>query len=287
MKKILSLAAITIVALQTSSAQQHAHLYIGATNTAQNTPLYFQNGADFETASSYIKTLTLTTLLFTNQSTGGITTNSLYSGNITFTVLAATLGRGGPVPDAPALGSTIYAQIVSVDGPPGGAFSFWDTGATNPTITLASGTTGTNTFRLSENDGSPDSDPYGHIHGRRFTVRTNTPGIYTVGFRAFDVSSNGTGGGPIHAPSGILKFYFQTGINIASIKKTGTLAAVTFGTLSNSVANPTYRLEYNDSLGNTNWTEIGSAAGSDTLRTLDDTSATNPQRFYRIKVTTP
>jgi hypothetical protein len=114
-------------------------------------------------------------------------------------VLAATAGYEGPVPGAPALGALIFAQIVSVEGPVGGAFAFWDTGATSPTISVPVGSANTNLHRISENDGSPGSDPYGHIHGQQLTA--TRPGLYTVAFRAFDLSTNGAGGGPIHLPS--------------------------------------------------------------------------------------
>lgn len=64
-------------------------------------------------------------------------------------------------------------------------------------------------FPLSESDGSPESDPYGHIHGRRFTA--TKPGVYTAWFRAFDTSVNGANGGPIHAPSEALPIRFLAG----------------------------------------------------------------------------
>ena len=126
--------------------------------TNQDAQLIF---AALQNDSDYVKTLT--------PSTSG-TYAGYYNGNITLTALAATPAHLGPVSNAPALGSWIFAQLVYVDGPPGGAFAFWDTGATNPTISLLTGTTGTNTWLLSENGGLPGTDPYGHIHGRRFTA---------------------------------------------------------------------------------------------------------------------
>ena len=269
----LLLAAGIAASTQTAFSQAHGHLDIGAVGTNQNDPLNFNNGAIFSTNTGYIKTLT-----FTNS---GIYAG-YYQGNITLTGLAATPAHSGPIPGASAPGSMIYAQIVSVAGPAGGAFGFWETGATAPTISLFSGTTGTNTYKVSENDGSAGSDPYGHYHGRKFTA--TVPGIYLVGFRALDFSTNGVGGGPIHAPSDVLKFYFQAGINIASITKSGNISSVEFGSMAGQIFN----LEYSSSLTNLNWTAIGEAvAGNDSLQTLTDNDATDSQRFYRIKATTP
>src|SRR5262245_22170872 len=130
------LTAIGIAAyLEQSQGADHAHLNAGALGTTNGTPLYFANAADFITASHYVKTLTYT---------NGGTYAGYYQGNVTLTALPATSANAGPDPAAPALGSYVHAQLVSVEGPAGGAFSFWDTGATNPTISLLSGQTGTN-----------------------------------------------------------------------------------------------------------------------------------------------
>ncbi|MDB6111324.1 MAG: hypothetical protein JWR69_3074 [Pedosphaera sp.] len=261
-----------VTSADTTFGQTHGHLNVGAVGINQGDQLTFDNGPIFQTNTGYIMTLT-----YTNGGTYG----GYYQGNITLTALAATPAFGGPVPNAPALGSQIYAQIVSVDGPAGGAFGFWDAGATNPTISLACGTTGTNAYILSQNDGSPGSDPYGHIHGRRFTA--TKPGIYLVSFRAVDRSTNGANGGPIHSPSEVLKFYFQAGINIASVAPADGTAAVTFG----AAANSTYYLEYATNLSVGGWSSAASTSGNDALQTLIDETATDTERFYRIRVTTP
>jgi hypothetical protein len=267
------LAAIGIAAFaQIASAQDHGHLNVGALGTNQGDQLFFANGADFSTDSRYIKTLTFTNA---GQYAG------YFQQNITLTVLPATLDRSGPDPDAPALGSYIFAQIAAVEGPSGGAFQFWEKNAVVPTISVPSGGTSTNFFVLSENADAPDSDPFGHIHNRRFTA--TKPGIYTVSFRAFDLSTNGANGGPIHTPSDILKMYFQAGINITSVTRNSGSADVTIGT----AAKQTFYLESNNDLSSTNWLTIGSVAGNDSLQTITDFSATNAIGFYRVRVTTP
>ena len=211
--KYMSLTPLTLaLALVVTSptfllGQSHGHFNVGALSTQQNSPLFFANEADFAPESSYVKTL-----LYTNTDRYA----GYYQGNITLTALAQTAAHAGPELGAPALGSFIHASIVSVQGPPDGVFSFWESGATRPTYSLASGRTGTNLWRLSENEGLHGTDPFGHIHGRRFTA--TRPGIYTVGFQAFDLSTNGANGGPIHLPSTIASISFQAGINIESIE---------------------------------------------------------------------
>jgi surface-anchored protein len=70
-------------------------------------------------------------------------------------------------------------EFVSVTGPPGGSFSFWEAGATQTTWTRTTG--------WSSAPGSGPSFPVivngdGHVHGRCFTM--DKPGTYTVTFRA-------------------------------------------------------------------------------------------------------
>jgi hypothetical protein len=267
-----SIIAMNLVMLaKCAVAQDHGHLNVGALDTNQNAQLIFDNGSVFATSVDYVKTL--------DYATSG-TYAGYYQGNITVTVLAATPAHLGPVSNAPALGSWIFAQLIAVDGPTGGAFAFWDAGATAPTISLLTGTTGTNTWRLSENDGSPGTDPYGHIHGRRFTA--TKPGIYTVSFRAFDFSANGVGGGPIHTPSTILKIYFQAGVNIKSIAPDADHTHVTFG----ARAGYSWQVFGATTLNPPDWQAIAAPVTGDDYfhEVLDDTAVTG-SRFYWIKGT--
>ena len=273
-KQFLSVVLILCYAPLTPRAwaQDHGHLNIGAAGTNQNDQLTFDNGRDFAASANYVKTLDFT-------ATG--TYAGYFQGNITFTVLAATPAHLGPVPNAPALGSRMFAQLVSVEGPAGGAFGFWDTGATVPTISLTAGTTGTNLFRVSENDGSPGTDPYGHIHGRRFTA--TRPGIYTVGFRAFDFSANGIGGGPIHTSSEMLKVHFQAGVQIKGIQPEVDRTRVIFGARVGFV----WQVEAADSFpASTNWQSIGAPLlGDDYFHEVQDDYLVNGSRFYRVNGT--
>src|SRR5688572_30712367 len=196
--KITLTSTLTILFSAQLQAQDHGHLRIAAHGTNQDAQLYFFNYTDFASTSSYVKTL-----VFTN----GGRYAGYFNQNITLTVQAATPAYGGPETDAPAFGSYVRAAILSVKGPAGGEFAFWESGATNPTLSLVSGGTGTNSYNVTQTDGTPGADPFGHVHGRRFTA--TKPGIYTVAFQAFDASTNGLNGGPIHAPSAIIEVSFQ------------------------------------------------------------------------------
>ena len=74
-------------------------------------------------------------------------------------------------------------QLLSVTGPAGAAFAFWEAGATAPTWTRPAGWTASGgdypDFVTYE-----DESGVGHIHGRLFTA--THPGTYTVNFRAVD-----------------------------------------------------------------------------------------------------
>src|ERR1043165_1241633 len=257
------------------NAQDHGHLNVGAESQLPGSKLIFANGADFATNSGYIKTLT-----FTN----GTVYAGYFQGNTTLTVLPATAAFAGPDPQAPALGAYIFAQLVSLEGPPGGEFGFWDTGATSPTITIKSGETGgTNLWRLTEADGSPDTDPYGHIHGRRWTL--TKPGIYKLGLRVVDLSTNGPAGGPIHTPSDILYTYAQAGVNIVWIEPHTNTTHVRF----TAPLGTNWQVETSDSLTtDAIWTAVGDPViGADAIREVADESPVVGNRFYRLKGTAP
>jgi hypothetical protein len=264
---IILLSLIVALAVQ---SQDHGHINIGSTGINQNDPLIFDNAAIFETATNYVKTLTLAT-------SGAYA--GYYQGSIAFTGLAATEPHAGPVANAAALGSQLHAQLVAVTGPAGGVFSLWDTGATNPTISLTAGSTGTNTWIISENDGSPGSDPYGHIHGRRFTA--TKPGIYTVSFRAVDFSTNGPGGTPIHTPSAVMQVYFQAGVNIKSIKPDVEHTYITFA----APLGKSWVVEASSSVeSNAVWTTIGvPVVGDDYFHEITDDEPVTGNRFYRTR----
>ncbi len=193
---------LLLLAGQTALAQ-HGHLNVGAVGTAQGDALNFANGAIFAESSGYVRAMPLAT---TGARVG------YYSGSITLTALPATVANGGPAASAPALGSFIQYGIVSVTGPAGGQFAFWDGGATAPTLSYTVGYSSVAPTLIPLSDasigaGTAGADPFGHLHGRNFTV--TIPGEYSVGFQAFDTSVNGTGGGSIHSASPVLTVKFS------------------------------------------------------------------------------
>lgn len=271
--KLALVACAALLQLAPVQAQDHGHLNIGAKSQTQDAKLTFDNGADFTTGSLYVKTLTFST-------TGKYA--KFYNGNITLTALHATDAFGEAVVGGPAPGALIQAEIVSVQGPPGGFFQFWETNSTTaPTVVIPSGTTRAG-FRFDIGEaalgaGQPGGDPFGHIHGRRFSV--SKPGLYAVGFRAFDVSVNGTAGGPIHTPSDVLTVYFQGDVNIAHVVPDVDHTHITFGALLGY----NWQVQAKDSLSDPQWTPVGAPVpGNDKLVEIEDERAVGASRFYRV-----
>ena len=261
----LTLTAALVLGVQPTLRAQHGHLNAGAAGTNQNERVIWANGADFIASSGYVKTLN-----FTNAGRFA----GYYEGGITPTALPATLEHDGPDPNASALGSYLQFRMSCLEGPPGGAFGFWESGTTSPSISLAPGQASTNLWRLSENDGSAGADPFGHVHGRRFTA--TKPGIYKVGFTALDTSTNGTGGGAIHTPSEELPIWFQAGVSIQSVQPEASQVRVRFG----ATAGFNWSVQYASDLTNT-WESTAPITGSDTF--IDSLLPPLGQRgFYRL-----
>lgn len=254
---------------------QHIHVNAGAMSTVQDAQLYFPNGYVYDTNAGYD-----VYLAFTNS---GSFSNLYQGAGITFTALATTSDNGGPAFGHAADGAFLQLEFVSVSGPPGGAFGVWSQDAANPgshnlMFTLPVGTgQGTNLLALSENDGSPGADPYGHIHGRTFTA--TRPGLYTLGCRILDTSTNGAGDGPIHTPSALYYFYFQAGPTISSWAMNSESFAVTFGT----TLGKNYYVESTPDLGQGNWTAFaGPIAGNNHLQTVA-TNFAGASLFFRLR----
>jgi hypothetical protein len=266
---ILLAAAIPGAAL----AQDHGHLNVGAVSREPGSKLAFDNAADFSIESQYVKTLTFA-------SVGQYA--SLYEGNITLTALHSLDPFGDPVPGGPLPGAFIVAEIVSVDGPAGGAFQFWETNsAAAPAVSIPSGSTNVNfRFELSEaalGAGEPGGDPFGHIHGRRFTA--TAPGIYTVSFRAMDTSKNGENGGALHSPSDVLSVHFEAGVNMAKAARENGQTRITFA----APASYSWQLQRAASLPASQWTDVADPViGNDTFVEMIDDPPEVSKSFYRI-----
>nr|AGW45557.1 host specificity protein [uncultured bacterium Lac161] len=270
-------AALAVAALARVfdvSAQDHGHLYISAQSQQGGAQLYFDNGGIFDLASGYVKTL----LFNTNAASRYV---SRYDGNITITPRSTNTLRGADYgPNAAAPGSVIYCQITRVDGPLGGAFEFWENTGSEPALSIPVGNGPTNLVKFSQSTGAPGDDPWGHIHGRRFTA--TAPGIYRVTFRAFELSTNGPAGGPIHAPSEPITIAFQADFAITSIARTNNLATVKFGT---AVTHDFTVQASTNLLSSNSWVNISAKLrGNDYFQTVQDPNATGAAKFYRVLV---
>ena len=266
-------------ALATQGTAQHGHFVAGAAAPIQNGKLIAVNSNDFLHAFGYVRNL-------------GFSSSGTYAGyynaSCPFVVAPATEHFGGPEAGAPALGAFTDTEFVSLTGPAGGGIGYWDAGQTgNPTFVINAGATnGTNRFAISDASfgaGQPGADPYGHFHGRRFTA--NVPGFYVLGFRFLDTSTNGTGGGPIHASSDIMYLYLQAGVTIVSLTNAADSKAITFGAPFGLDCYLEFRMSLEPA---TPWTEVGGPmAGDDHLRTFMHEAPQSPTGFYRIRTQTP
>lgn len=255
-----------------SHAQIHQHLNVGATSKTQNAQLIWANGADFAASSDYLNTMSLS-------NSGRFA--GFYNGNITLTGLPATSDKGGPDEQSAALGSVLQFKVACLAGPAGGSFGFWDGGSAAPSISVPVGEATTNLWKLSENDGSTGSDPYGHIHGRRFSA--TKPGIYMIGFTAVDTSTNGTGGGAIHTPSEQLRVYFEAGVNMRSVQAIQTGTRIRFA----APANFSWQVYACPAVGaNAVWLPVGGAVtGDDYFHEVVDSGSAQGAKFYQIRGT--
>lgn len=261
----------------TLSGRADTHIYGGAAGTNQNDKCIFSNGYLFE-ANVYA----FPQILRTN----GLNAGNYRGDTLTFSALANTVINGGPISNAAAFGAELAIQVVSVDGPPGGSFAFWEGDGESDlgkiTFSVPVGTThGTNYWVISENRGLPDTDPYGHIHGREVT--TSAPGTYLVGFRVIDISTNGLNSGPIQSPSDVLMMKFQAGLRIESIQTTNNVT-ISFRAPP-GISNV---LESTDSLFPENWQRASAPLrslnnGFSNLQSFTDTNAPAPTRFYRVR----
>lgn len=266
----LLLGLLTLV----SSATAHEHLAAGAATPEQDAALLFVNAGNFAAESGYVIAL---------EPTNGDPSPHGFRGELTFVCLAATPDLGGPVPFHPALGTRVETVVESAEGPAGGEFGFWEatdgTGLT-PSLTFALpvGTTnGVNRFAVSENDGSPGADPYGHVHGRVFSA--TLPGLYRIGLRFVDTSTNGREGGPLHTPSPRFHVYFQAGLTLGSLTETSEGIQLTYATQSGF----NYHVEATTGLGGT-WSAVTPVEpGNDHWKTVTIPATNDPVRYFRLR----
>ena len=260
--------------------QEHSrgdtHIFAGASGTNIHDTLAFTVAAFYDTQSGY-----KFPMAFRSQ---GLNAGYHRGDVLTFTALPSTDLGTGQLLGRPLLGSRLAVQIRSVEGPVGGSLGFWEGDGENPgnkiTFSVPVGTAdGLDSFLISENDGSPGSDAYGHIHGRAFT--TTLPGLYTIGFRLVDLSTNGPGGGPLHRPSPVFPMFFQAGATIESLQPSASGTRI----FLRSAPGVTNQIETCDSLSLLSWKPLPvTIRGNSTLQSIADTNTDSEHRFYRLRV---
>ncbi len=207
-------------------------------------------------------------------------------------------------------GAWIWMEIVSVTGPAGGQFGFWDSLTSNyydtPTViffanqpintrtplTIESGLNApyaSNRFILSEGYDFPGEDPAGHIHYRSWTA--NKAGDYYVGFRLVDLSTSNNGG-PWHPPSQIYTFHFQASPDFKPTVSwgTGNKITMTWGsqmgidTAAGQTGIP-FQIERATSLSPSNWQVVATITGTTaaTVSYTDNNPPAGGKAFYRRK----
>ena len=265
---------------------QHPHISAGAYEVFPGAPLVFVEGYLYDT-NSYSGVYPACLFMAKNDPNVPLYPD-LYQTDVSFTSRPGTIFTGGPALYAAEFGSYIQMIVRSVQGPPGGVIGFWkendefEATSTANLFSVPVGTfNGTNQINLTQSpeEGGWESDPYGHVHGRRFTA--NKPGLYTVGFQLIDTSTAGPGGAPNHSPSDTNYFYFQAGLVLQLLEKTNTSVVLRFGLQGFK----DYYLEMSPTVDGTNWSTVFREAGANhsDLHTIVDTNATNTARFYRVR----
>jgi hypothetical protein len=283
--KITTLVALAL-ATRCCNLLAHDHLAAGATTNTPGATLIFQNDADYGGDAGFVLNLTAGT---TNDPYLGY----YYTRDLVFIALAATPNNGGPEPGAAALGTYVQVKLLSIEGPKGATFGFWETAqngvdSTNLTWTLpVPCQNGTNLIHVSESDGSPGSDPYGHIHGRIYSF--DKPGLYKVTWQFIDTSTNGPNAGPVDLPSAPFYLLHQADLTTGGINVSTNGVNVTFACPSNipdSGIGPAtnYELLSSPTIGpNAVWQPAGAVVvGDDHLHTITVPPA-GKALFFRLK----
>jgi hypothetical protein len=195
-------------------------------------------------------------------------------------------------PGHPHPGAQIWAEIVSVSGPPDASFGFWDENrsavADTPTISFSANTTfPPYAFVLSEGPDTAGEDPGGHIHNRSWTA--TLPGEYRLGIRFVDRSTNREGGQPWHTPSRVYQLRFIAGPDFQPViaAEGGGMRltwASQMGTHDGSGhTGIVFRVMRATQLSPPNWEMIGTVTGTTAAQaTFFDPSPPAQRAFYQL-----
>jgi hypothetical protein len=158
-------------------------------------------------------------------------------------------------------------ELISVSGPAGGSFAFWEVGATAPTWSRATGWNST--------QGGIPSFPVvfkgdGHAHGRAFTM--DRPGNYTVTFRAVDAN------GLFSASANHTMVFRAQQPPQLSISIVGGNATLSFTSRDIFV----YDLQRCEDLETAVWVTIATKDGTGSPIPLNDPIGARSRAFYRL-----
>ena len=282
----LKISTILALAMFCLRLQAHDHMPAAATSSSPGATLEYDPAAtDYTTNSGFVFALTAGT---TNDPYNGY----YYTDDQVFIALAATPDNGGPEAGHAAPGTFVQVKLLSVEGPPGASLGFWETDQDNVDSTNLTwsvpvpSANGTNLIFVSQSNGSPGSDPYGHLHGRIYSV--TKPGFYKATWQFVDTSTNGPGGGPVDLPSAPFSTYYQADLTIVAISTATNGVNVTFAAPSNqpddlSTPPTNYTLQSSPVLGpGAVWRQVGGViVGDDTLHTVT-VPKTNSTAFFRL-----
>ncbi len=285
---LLKISVSLALAACCARLQAHDHMPAAATSSSPGATLEYDPFAtDYTTNSGFVISLTAGT---TNDPYLGY----YYTDDQVFIALAATPDNGGPEVGHAALGTYVQAKLLSVDGPAGASFGFWETtqdGVDSTNLTWSVPVPyahGTNLIYVSQSDGSPGSDPYGHLHGRVYSV--TKPGFYTATWQFVDTSTNGPNGGPVDLPSAPFSTYYQADLTIAGLAITANSNAVNvaFAAPSNqpddlSTPPTNYTLQSSPTPGvGALWTPVGDVIVGDNTLHIITVPKTNSAAFFRL-----
>jgi hypothetical protein len=170
----------------------------------------------------------------------------------------------------------VRADILSVTGPAGGTFSFWEAGQPSSAWTLPVGWTASEVDKPSITV-SEDESGYGHLHGRVFT--TNKPGTYDVTFQVVPYDPNNpTYTGPYTASASFVVHFTVIDPPQLSISKVDESVRLAF----TSRANLSYDVQSSTTLSATGWTTIDTLDGTGGALEFIEPIANRPRVFYRL-----
>ncbi|MFZ4775591.1 MAG: hypothetical protein ACOYM3_09525 [Terrimicrobiaceae bacterium] len=169
----------------------------------------------------------------------------------------------------PPGGAMVRIDPISVSGPAGGSFSFWEAGAASPTWTRQAAWTSTPSDHPSLS-ASEDGTGYGHIHGRVFSV--DHAGVYDVTFQAVDSAGHYAAGDPF-----VIRFTAVPPPQLSISAQSGNLN-LSF----TSRANLSYDVQSSTTLQTGSWTTIGTLDGTGGTLEFSEPLNNRPRIFFRL-----